>query len=431
MFHRVFVQTRPLRSLVYVLFVVILGSLASVGMAASPELQAKAADKTVSSNALKNYIVPLTADELSNLAGIWQDHLSQSIETYIELNASLEGLDENVAHKVREQITTLSDTHSVYSENYQLVLNGWLAKGGAADDVATHQSYLDAVSTATLRATDVRTLFSLATNWLISKDGGLGLLLQLGVFIVAFVVLLFVARFVRKTVSKGLERLPAMSRLLKKFVLTVVYWITIIVGLMVALGLAGVNVTPMFAVFGGLSFILGFALQDTLGNLASGLMIMVLKPFDTGDYIEISGASGNVDAMSIVSTQIRTFDNQIIVVPNSKIWGDVITNVSAAKTRRVDLVFGIAYSDNASQAVEVLKGLVANDPRCLKEPVPEIFVGELGDSSVNLFCRPWVATEDYWDVYWGLTGAAKEAFDQEGISIPFPQRDVHLISNES
>ncbi|MBU2943221.1 mechanosensitive ion channel family protein [Shimia thalassica] len=400
-------------------------------MAASPELLAKAADKTVSSNALKNYIVPLTADELSNLAGIWQDHLSQSIETYIELNASLEGLDENLAHKVREQITTLSDTHSVYSENYQIVLNGWLAKGGAADDVATHQSYLDAVSTATLRATDVRTLFSLATNWLISKDGGLGLLLQLGVFIVAFVVLLFVARFVRKTVSKGLERLPAMSRLLKKFVLTVVYWITIIVGLMVALGLAGVNVTPMFAVFGGLSFILGFALQDTLGNLASGLMIMVLKPFDTGDYIEISGASGNVDAMSIVSTQIRTFDNQIIVVPNSKIWGDVITNVSAAKTRRVDLVFGIAYSDNASQAVEVLKGLVANDPRCLKEPVPEIFVGELGDSSVNLFCRPWVATEDYWDVYWGLTGVAKEAFDQEGISIPFPQRDVHLISNES
>lgn len=431
MFHRIFVQTRRLRSLVYVLFVVILSSLASVGLAASPELQAKAADKTVSSNALKNYIVPLTADELSNLAGIWQDHLSQSIETYIELNASLEGLDENVAHKVREQITTLSDTHSVYSENYQIVLNGWLAKGGAADDVATYQSYLDAVSTATLRATDVRTLFSLATNWLISKDGGLGLLLQLGVFIVAFVVLLFVARFVRKTVSKGLERLPAMSRLLKKFVLTVVYWITIIVGLMVALGLAGVNVTPMFAVFGGLSFILGFALQDTLGNLASGLMIMVLKPFDTGDYIEISGASGNVDAMSIVSTQIRTFDNQIIVVPNSKIWGDVITNVSAAKTRRVDLVFGIAYSDNASQAVEVLKGLVANDPRCLKEPVPEIFVGELGDSSVNLFCRPWVATEDYWDVYWGLTGAAKEAFDQEGISIPFPQRDVHLISNES
>ncbi|MDO6501290.1 mechanosensitive ion channel family protein [Shimia thalassica] len=415
----------------HVLLIVILGSLASVGMAASPELLAKAADKTVSSNALKNYIVPLTADELSNLAGIWQDHLSQSIETYIELNASLEGLDENLAHKVREQITTLSDTHSVYSENYQIVLNGWLAKGGAADDVATHQSYLDAVSTATLRATDVRTLFSLATNWLISKDGGLGLLLQLGVFIVAFVVLLFVARFVRKTVSKGLERLPAMSRLLKKFVLTVVYWITIIVGLMVALGLAGVNVTPMFAVFGGLSFILGFALQDTLGNLASGLMIMVLKPFDTGDYIEISGASGNVDAMSIVSTQIRTFDNQIIVVPNSKIWGDVITNVSAAKTRRVDLVFGIAYSDNASQAVEVLKGLVANDPRCLKEPVPEIFVGELGDSSVNLFCRPWVATEDYWDVYWGLTGVAKEAFDQEGISIPFPQRDVHLISNES
>lgn len=115
------------------------------------------------------------------------------------------------------------------------------------------------------------------------------------------------------------------------------------------------------------------------------------------------------------------------MVPNSKIWGDVITNVSAAKTRRVDLVFGIAYSDNAPAAVEVLKALVAADPRCLQDPAPEIFVGELGDSSVNLFCRPWVVTEDYWDVYWGLTGQVKERFDVEGISIPFPQRDVHLI----
>ena len=195
------------------------------------------------------------------------------------------------------------------------------------------------------------------------------------------------------------------------------------------LGFFGVNVTPLFAVFGGLSFILGFAMQDTLGNLASGLMIMILKPFDTGDYIEVSGASGFVNEMSVVSTQIRTFDNQIIVVPNSKIWGDVITNVSVSPERRVDLVFGIGYSDSAAKAIEVLKELVAAHPKCLNDPAPEVFVGELGDSSVNIFCRPWSRSDDYWDVYWDLTGQAKERFDAEGISIPFPQRDVHLIQD--
>jgi len=114
-------------------------------------------------------------------------------------------------------------------------------------------------------------------------------------------------------------------------------------------------------------------------------------------------------------------------VPNSKIWGDVITNVSASDTRRIDLVFGIAYTDSAAQAIKVLQDLVANHKLCLDGPVPEVFVGELGDSSVNIFCRPWSKSEDYWTVYWDLTGQAKERFDAEGISIPFPQQDVHLF----
>ncbi len=175
---------------------------------------------------------------------------------------------------------------------------------------------------------------------------------------------------------------------------------------------------------------MGFALQEVLGNLASGLMLMILKPFDMGDFIHAAGTAGIVDDMSVVSTKIRTFDNQIIVVPNSKIWGDVITNVNASKRRRVDLVFGIAYSDNAAKAIEVLTRLVKADSRCLADPEPAIFVGELGESSVNIFCRPWVMTEDYWDVFWGLTGQAKELFDEVGISIPFPQRDVHLVHSE-
>ncbi|MBT8169378.1 mechanosensitive ion channel family protein [Phaeobacter gallaeciensis] len=404
---------------------------AVLALAASDELRKIVANPSISSENLQQYVVPLTAEELSELTGIWQQHLSGSLEEFIVLNEGLEGLDEAQAKKQRTKITDFSNEIERYTDNYQIVLFAWQSKGASPEELTVHQTYLDSTRRASLKETDARTLISLVTGWLGSKDGGLGLLLQLAVFVMALIVLLFIARFVRKFAAKGLARVPSISRLLRNFVLTVVYWVTVVLGLMIALGLAGVNVTPLFAVFGGLSFILGFALQDTLGNLASGLMIMVLKPFDTGDYIEVSGASGSVDAMSIVSTQIRTFDNQIIVVPNSKIWGDVITNVSAAKTRRVDLVFGIAYSDSAPQALEVLKRLVAADLRCLKDPSAEIFVGELGESSVNLFCRPWVATDDYWQVYWDLTGQVKEAFDKEGISIPFPQRDIHLIPAES
>lgn len=398
--------------------------------AASEELLAKSSSETVTAEALQLFVVPLTSSELAELADVWQGRLSDSMEAYVLLNENINRVGEVEARAMRDRISDVAAEGKNYSDNYQVVLQAWSAKGGAPEDILVHQTYLDSVGAAAVRSTDLRTIFSLAKNWLFSSDGGLGLLIQMGVFIVALIVLLFIARFVRKLAARGLMRIPTLSKLLQKFILTVVYWLTLGLGMLIALSLAGVNVTPLFAVFGGLSFILGFALQDTLGNLASGLMIMVLKPFDTGDYIEISGASGMVDSMSVVSTQIRTFDNQIIVVPNSKIWGDVITNVSAAQTRRVDLVFGIAYTDSAAHAIEVLKAEVAADPRCLPDPAPAIFVGELGDNSVNVFCRPWVATDDYWDVYWGLTGSVKEKFDKEGISIPFPQRDVHLISSD-
>ncbi len=259
----------------------------------------------------------------------------------------------------------------------------------------------------------------------------MGVLIKLAGGLVTIWAMMFVARFARRLASRGLKNVPTLSRLLKSFVLTVVYWGTFVIGTLVILALFGMNVTPLFAVVGGLSFILGFALQEVLGNLASGLMLMVMKPFDMGDFIQVAGTAGVVDEMSLISTQIRTFDNQIITVPNSKIWGDVITNVNASNTRRVDLVFGIAYSDNAAEAIELLKRLVEADTRCLTDPEAAIFVGELGESSVNIFCRPWVKTADYWDVYWGLTGQAKERFDEEGISIPFPQRDVHLIQGDT
>jgi small conductance mechanosensitive channel len=153
---------------------------------------------------------------------------------------------------------------------------------------------------------------------------------------------------------------------------------------------------------------------------------MIFRPYDVGDVVNAGGVTGKVGGMNLMSTTVKTFDNQKIIVPNNKIWGDVITNVTAQRERRVDMVFGIGYDDDIGKAEAVLREIVAGHPKVLKDPEPTIQLHELGDSSVNFVVRPWSATADYWDVYWDITRSVKERFDQEGISIPFPQRDVHL-----
>jgi small conductance mechanosensitive channel len=232
-------------------------------------------------------------------------------------------------------------------------------------------------------------------------------------------------------VNRGLRRTSSLSKLLKDFLLKTVFWLTFAVGFMIVLGIFGVNVTPLFAVLGGASFIIAFAMQDTLGNLASGLMIMINKPFDVGDLIDTNGVTGTVEAVSISSTKIRTFDNQLIIMPNASVWGSTITNVTVSPTRRVDLVFGIGYGDDMDKATAILERLVAEHELVLDDLKPNIRVHELADSSVNFIVRPWTKTEDYWTVYWDLTKAVKAAFDAEGVSIPFPQRDVHLFQEGS
>jgi small conductance mechanosensitive channel len=173
-------------------------------------------------------------------------------------------------------------------------------------------------------------------------------------------------------------------------------------------------------------FVIGFALQDSLSNFASGVMILIYRPFDVGDLIEAAGVRGMVSHMSIVNTTILTVDNQTIILPNNKIWGDVVRNVTAQTVRRVDLTFGISYTDDIPKTERVLQEILDNDDKVLKDPEPMVRLHELGDSSVNFVVRPWVHMNDYWDVYWSVTRAVKMRFDEEGISIPFPQRDVHL-----
>jgi small conductance mechanosensitive channel len=217
-----------------------------------------------------------------------------------------------------------------------------------------------------------------------------------------------------------------MSVLLKSILVSTSSGAVIVLGILVALSQVGISLAPMLAGLGVAGFIVGFALQDSLGNFAAGAMILIYRPFDVDDLVEVPGASGLVKKMNLVSTTITTLDNQTLVVPNSKIWGDVIKNVTAQQIRRVDLVFGIGYGDDIEHAERILTEIVSAHDKVLPKPEFRIKLHELGDSSVNFIVRPWTRTDDYWDVYWDILREVKLRFDREGISIPFPQRDVHV-----
>jgi small conductance mechanosensitive channel len=262
-------------------------------------------------------------------------------------------------------------------------------------------------------------------TWLMTD--GVQLLFRLIIFALIILASMFGARVVRGIIRRGFARSGTQSSaLMRETVLSLTGKGVVVLGLLIGLSQMGVSLGPLLAGLGVAGFIVGFALQDALSNFAAGFMIVVYEPYDVGDLIEVTGARGKVDGMSLVATSIRTLDNQLLIIPNSRIWGDVIRNVTSQRVRRVDLTFGVAYDTDLDEAEGILTELVEQHEMVLSEPAPVIKVHELGDSSVNFIVRPWCQTDDYWDVYWDLTRGVKEAFDAAGIVIPFPQREVHL-----
>ncbi|MDH5501420.1 MAG: mechanosensitive ion channel, partial [Gammaproteobacteria bacterium] len=242
--------------------------------------------------------------------------------------------------------------------------------------------------------------------------------------IIAFLLLIVfsaLAKMVRKIASRALSasRLHA-SKLLQDLFVSLVGKAVFLIGILIALAQVGVQIGPVLAGLGIVGFIIGFALQETLSNFASGVMILIYQPFDVGDAIEAGGVSGKVKQMSLVSTTITTFDNQRVIVPNKKIWGDVIRNMNAEAIRRIDMLFGIGYEDDIELADKVLHEIIENHELVLDDPAPVIRLHTLGESSVDFIVRPWVKTTDYWTAYWDITRSVKKRFDKEGISIPFP-----------
>ena len=254
---------------------------------------------------------------------------------------------------------------------------------------------------------------------------------KLVIFFLILVVFRALSKLVKRLTDKTLNKSSAkMSTLLKDILVSTSGAVVMLFGILVALSQVGISLGPALAGLGLAGFILGFALQDTLGNFAAGGMILIYRPYDVDDFVEVTGAAGLVKKMTLVSTTIITFDNQTLIIPNSKIWGDVIKNVTAQRTRRVDLVFSISYGDDIDKAERVLREIVTSNSKVLEDPATNIRLHKLGDSSVEFVVRPWTKTTDYWDVYWEITREVKVQFDREGISIPFPQRDVHLLPSE-
>ncbi len=250
-----------------------------------------------------------------------------------------------------------------------------------------------------------------------------------GLRIVAALLILLIGKWisgwVRKIFRAGLEK-RKVDVALVGFLGSIAYALLMIAVIITAISQLGVQTTSFIAVLGAAGLAVGLALQGSLSNFASGVLIILFRPFRAGDFVEAGGVMGIVDEIGILMTNMHSVDNKAIIVPNSQILGAHIVNFTANTTRRCDMVFGISYGDDIDKAKEIFQAVLDEDERCLKEPAPTIAVSELGDSSVNFIVRPWVKAEDYWGLYWDMQETMKKRLEAGGLSIPFPQRDVHL-----
>jgi small conductance mechanosensitive channel len=362
------------------------------------------------------------------------------------LSLSLEGTLEQV-DRIANQLVVLPDDAEVMAKQRladlqvkrlagNLTIASDMLDRMGLEDARYRQQLIEVTGTVTTDIFDWEVLQGLVSRWL----DGLGtwlvdnlpqLIFKLLLFLFVLWVAVAVSRLTRRLVAEGIKRSNLnISRLLENMIVSTAGGLVLLLGVLFGLAQLGISVGPLLAGLGIAGFIVGFALQDTLGNFAAGMMILLFRPYDVGDVVEAGGIFGKVSHMSLVNTTILTFDNQTLVMPNSKIWGDVIKNVTAQEKRRVDMTFGIGYGDNIPKAEKMLTEIVTGHDKVLKDPAPVVRLHTLNESSVDFIVRPWVNKDDYWDVYWDITRAVKIRFDENGITIPFPQRDIHLYRGE-
>jgi small conductance mechanosensitive channel len=394
---------------------------------------------------------PLTVGELEIEVNGWLGLLKQKVEQIARQNIALLEQKEEQKERTQEtgkiltteqptakekeektsrldQLTRLREERTALLDRTRLAVDAYEENGGDESKVTNYRKYMDAVSGVKVDVSDTEALWATVQGWVTSKVGGMRCLKNISLFLITVIAFYFLARLLSKATDRALAATEATSALLRKFLVTAVRRLIIVIGLIVGLAALEINIGPLLAVIGAAGFVVAFALQNSLGNFASVILVMMFRPFDVGDAVEVAGIAGKIETVNLLSTHLKTFDNKAVIIPNNEVWGGVITNMTATGQRRADMVFGICYDDDIDKAQHILEDIVHNHKLVLKDPEPVIRMNELAESSVNFIVRPWAKTEDLWTVYWDITREVKQRFDQEGISIPIPQRDVHVYN---
>jgi small conductance mechanosensitive channel len=402
----------------------------------SPPSAVTTVNPDIARDDLRIMVRPLSKTELEAEADAWFDLLRAKAKQIAAVRLapratdSPSAIDEaatetatNLAVQAAETVNQLRDERTAINDRLMIVLDSLDAKGGSSEE---YRSYSKAVVGIELDTSNARTVWTGVAGWLISREGGQRLAYNLGGFLVILVIAYLAAKLVGRMVDWLLERHLKISKLAEKLISGTVEKVIMVIGFAIALTTLEIDITPLIAAIGATGLVVGLALQGTLSNFASGLLILINRPFDVGDFVNAGGVTGKIDQMNLVSTRFRTADNQTIYVPNNSIWNNVITNITANDQRRVDLEFGIGYADDFEQAEQIILDVVLAHPLVLQDPPPQVITHSLGQSSVDIVCRPWAKTSDWWQVKTDVTRQVKRRFDRAGISIPYPQQDVHI-----
>ena len=275
----------------------------------------------------------------------------------------------------------------------------------------------------------MESLQQVIATWLDPERSG-PLLFDWGLRLVAAILIFVIGRWIAKALAAWFRRAANKAEVdptLIRFLTSFVYIILMALVVLTALSSLGINTTNFLAIFGAAGLAIGLALKDSLSNFAAGVMLVFFRPFKAGDFIEAAGISGSVESIRIFNTVLKTGDNRVITVPNSLVYADPITNYSAEDKRRIDLVIGVGYDDDIPRAKALIQGVLAQEDRILDDPAPALLLLELGESSVDIAVRPWVESADYWAVRGDLLERIKQALEGAGLSIPYPQRDLHIV----
>lgn len=405
-------------------------------------------DPTIPLEHLRFLVKPLTAEELVVETNAWQDILKKELFKVAEKRIAMkkirerderkeEALQQDGEHDSSEENGMLSELEEVLPklldakkatiERLSIVLDELELKGG---EVESYRLYVNAQSGVSVDISDGEETWTLVKGWVKSTGGGQRWVWNFCKFFMILFVSYFGASIVARIIRHAVSRIKGVSQLLISFSGVFAKQTLFVIGMIVALTALEIDITPLLAAVGAAGFVIGFALQDTLSNFASGIMILGYRPFDVGDVVEAAGISGIVDSVTLFSTHIRTFDNKFMIVPNNKVWGGTITNSTASKTRRVDMTFEIGPNDDVGKAVDLLDKIVHQHELILDDPSPIIRMHNTTESSITIICRPWTHTANYWSVYWDMTRMVREEFEKNGILLPVPRRFVQIQQSE-